>query len=93
MVIPNLQPCETTMMYFVCWSWMCHVLVAKGLWSVVIGAEVRLASCEESASLVEDDSGASSSKVAPIKVPTTQEQRKWDGRDAHAHAHALLEFS
>ena len=72
------------------WSYMTlHVLVAKALWNVVIGVEMRLASCEEyvgSTGIMEDDSGASSSMAAPIVVPATQEQRRWDVRDAQEHA-------
>ena len=65
------------------WSYMMrHVLVEQELCNVVIGVEVPPPSREKFAGNVEDDLGASSSMTALIVVLATQEQRRWDGRDA-----------
>ena len=72
------------------WSYMMrHVLVAKALWNVVIGVEVHPASREESAGsagTVEDDSGASSSRAAPIVVPAHKNR---EGGMAEMRRHML----
>ena len=68
------------------WAYMMrHVLVAKGVWNVVAGNDVRPLSRTDnatSAGTVEDEAGTSTM----VEPPPSQEQRRWDGRDAQAHA-------
>ena len=71
------------------WSYMmCHVLVAKGLWNIVAGIDVRLASRAQNAGTVVDKAGTSTTSTTRVQVvePPTQDQRRWDGRDAQSHA-------
>ena len=68
------------------WAYMMrHVLVAKDLWNVVAGNDVRPMSRTDNATstgTVEDEAGTSTM----VEPPPSQEQRRWDGRDAQAHA-------
>ena len=84
------------------WAYMMrHVLVAKGLWNIVQGDDVRPivvastsrtgtsdtgnASTSDACSV--QDAAGSTSTAAPIFAPRpTFEQLFWDGRDAQAHA-------
>ena len=71
------------------WSYMMrHVLVAKGLWNIVAGIDVRPASGAKNAGIVVDEAGTSTTSTTQVQViePPTQNQRRWDGRDAHSHA-------
>ena len=71
------------------WAYMMrHVLVAKGLWNVVQGAEKR--------PVVENTNADGTDSVedvdhpvdahATVSVVPTAEQLRWDGKDAQAHA-------
>ena len=70
---------------------MRHVLVAKGLWNIVQGIDVRPVVVVDAANAaaeigdVEDVTG-SSTLVAPVRAPPLTEQICWDGKDAQAHA-------
>ena len=79
------------------WSYMmCHVLVAKGLWSIVHGEDeclivvantsrVGTSSVDDIGSI--EDATGSIFIVAPILAPwPNAEKLCWDGRDAQAHA-------
>ena len=71
------------------WAYMMrHVLVAKGLWNIVAGIEFWPPSRQEPDASVEDGTDGSRRDVAApvVETPATQEQKRWDGRDAHAHA-------
>ena len=67
------------------WSYMMkHVLVAKQLWNIVVDVDRRPAGPTTSQSTI-TDTGSSSSTVTS-STPPTQEQLRWDGKDAQAHA-------
>ena len=70
---------------------MRHVLVAKGLWNIVQGVDVRpivvgnAANAPETGD-VEDVAGSSTAATTIRAPPPTAEQSHWDGKDAQAHA-------
>ena len=74
------------------WAYMMrHVLVAKGLWNIVQGTDVRPIVAGNAANTSEtgdvDDGAGTSTAVAAVRAPPlTAEQIRWDGRDAQAHA-------
>ena len=80
------------------WTYMMrHVLVAKGLWNIVKGVDVRPVVGRDAANAVEtgdvedavgsSTAAGSSTIAATIRAPPpTAEQICWDGRDAQAHA-------
>ena len=74
------------------WAYMMrHVLVAKGLWNIVQGIDVRPVVVVDAANAAEigavEDVAGSSISVAPVRAPPlTAEQIRWDGKDAQAHA-------
>ena len=58
------------------WSYMMrHVLVAKGMWNIVVGIDVRLASCAENAGTVVDETGTSTTTTTQVSMvePPTQD--------------------
>ena len=60
------------------WSYMMHhVLVAKGLWNIVAGIDVRPASRAKNASTVVDEARTSTTSTTQIQVveSPTQDQR------------------
>ena len=66
------------------WAYMMqHVLVAKGVWNIVQGLDVRPSSVD--AGSIEDVEGSSSSTVVAAVLPTT-EHAHWHGKDAQTHA-------
>ena len=76
------------------WAYMMrHVLVAKGLWNIVQGYDVRpivAGTSIDDVGAVKDVAGTSllarSVPPPPPPPPPTAEQIHWDGRDAQAHA-------
>ena len=73
------------------WAYMMrHVLVAKGLWNIVQGYDVRpivARMSSDDVGVVEDVAGSSLlARSVPPPPPPTAEQIRWDGRDAQAHA-------
>ena len=52
------------------------------------GLDVRPASRAENACTVVDEGGTSTTSTTQVQVvePPTQDQRRWDGRDAQSHA-------
>ena len=74
------------------WAYMMrHVLVAKGLWNIVQGVDVRPIVVGNAANAAEicdvEDVAGSSTAAATIRAPPpTAEQSRWDGKDAQAHA-------
>ena len=74
------------------WAYMMHhVLVAKGLWNIVKGVDVRPIVGRDVANATEigdvEDVAVSSTAAPTIRAPPpTAEQIHWDGRDAQAHA-------
>ena len=69
------------------WAYMMHhVLVAKGLWNIVQGYDVRpivAGTSTDDAGAAEDVAGTS--LLARSVPPPTAKQIRWDGRDAQAH--------
>ena len=66
------------------WSYMMkHVLVAKQLWNIVVDVDKQPASPTTQPIVI--DPTTSSGTVA-MPSPPTQEQLRWDGKDAQAHA-------
>ena len=71
------------------WAYMMrHVLVAKGLWNVVQGAEKRPVVENTNADGTDsvEDVDHPADAHATVSVVPTAEQLRWDGRDAQAHA-------
>ena len=77
------------------WAYMMkHVLVAKNLWLYVCGDEQRPPSVSTSTSSSQASgsgdggapSGDSSHVSTTVQVRPTQDQLRWDARDAQAHA-------
>ena len=73
------------------WAYMmCHVLVAKGLWNIVQGYDVRpivARTSTDDVGAVEDVAGTSLlARFVPPPPPPKAEQIRWDGRDVQAHA-------
>ena len=74
------------------WAYMMrHVLVAKGLWNIVQGVDVRPIVANNAANAaetgdVEDVAGPSIGATTIRAPPPTAEQSRWDGKDAQAHA-------
>lgn len=67
------------------WAYMMqHDLVAKGVWNIVQGLDVRLGSID--AGSIEDVAVSRSSIAAAPAVLPTAEQARWDVKDAQAHA-------
>ena len=66
---------------YLMWSYMMkHVLVAKQLWNIVADVDKRPGGSSSTQSGVVDASGSLKSASKPS--PPTQEQTKWDGKDA-----------
>ena len=57
-------------------------------WNIVAGIDVRPASRVENAGTVVDEAGTSTTSTAQVSVvePPTEDQKRWDGRDAQSHA-------
>ena len=74
------------------WVYMMrHVLVAKGLWNIVQGVDVRPIVGRDAANAAKtgdiEDVTCSSTAATTIRTPPpTAEQSRWDGKDAQAHA-------
>ena len=67
------------------WSYMMkHVLGTKQLWNIVLDVDRRPVSPSTSQSTL-TDTGSSSSTVTS-STPPTQEQLRWDGKEAQSHA-------
>ena len=70
------------------WAYMMrHVLVAKGLWNIVQGIDVRPIVVVNAANAAEtgdiEDVAGPSNAAAPVRAPPlTPEQICWDGKDA-----------
>ena len=65
------------------WSYMMkHVLVAKQLWNIVVDVDQRATSPTSQSTVT--NIGSSSTMASP--TPPTQEQLRWDRKDAQAHA-------
>ena len=74
------------------WAYMMrHVLVAKGLWNIVQGYDVRpivVGTSTNDVGVVEDVAGSSllARSFSPPPPPPTIEQIFWDSKDAQVHA-------
>ena len=64
---------------------MKHVLVAKQLWNIVLHVDRRPVSSSTSQYTIIESDGVSSSSTNATPYPPTQEQLRWDGKDAQAH--------
>ncbi|MCO5552410.1 hypothetical protein L7F22_005921 [Adiantum nelumboides] len=71
------------------WAYMMqHVLVSKGIWSIVQGIDVHPGSVDVAE--VVDVAGPSTRIAAARSVLPTAEQARWDAKDAQAHALIVL---
>ena len=74
------------------WAYMMrHVFVAKGLWNIVQGVDVRPIVGRDAANATKtgdiEDVASSSTTAATIRAPPpTAKQSRWDGKDAQSHA-------